>query len=149
MARRKAGGKSGRVAVADSVQAPQTLTDEFLGGPPVNALRRDGRYMSKIAARYIFWARAEGVMLQDVAKDLRMPYGTVRGCIHRMRERPTETLYDCGFVVAVHTGENDVWTKYLCRFCLATFKTKMDSTDHAFRHLYDDGDNIVPRQRHS
>ena len=59
MARRKAGGKSGRVAVADSVRAPQTLTDEFLGGPPVNALRRDGRYMSKIAARYIFWARAD------------------------------------------------------------------------------------------
>ncbi len=105
--------------------------------------------LSNVAVRYIFWARAEGIPLKVVAEDLRVPYGTVMGRINRLRNRPTETLYECGFVVAVHTGENDVWTKYLCRFCLVTFKTRMIATDHAFRHIYEDGDNIVPGQRHS
>ena len=106
--------------------------------------------MSKIAVRYIYyWGRAEGIPMKTVAADLGFRYRAVTSRIARLKNRPTEELYDCGFVVAVHTGENEVCTKYLCRYCLATFKTKLDATDHAFRHLYDDGDNIVPRQRHS
>ena len=132
------------------VPALHTLSNEFLNGPPPAAVRHGGETRpSKVAIRYIFWARAQGIVMQAVARDLKTPYGTVVGRINRLRNRPTEELYDCGFVVAVHTGENDVWTKYLCRYCLATFKTRMAATDHAFRHLYDDGDNIVPRQRHS
>ncbi len=121
-----------------------------MNGPPLAAIRHGKEIrMSKVAVRYIFWARVEGVSLKVVADDLRVPYSTVLARLARMRERPTETLYNCGFVVAVHTGENDVWTKYLCRFCLVTFKTRMIATDHAFRHLYEDGANIVSGQRHS
>ena len=106
--------------------------------------------MSKIAVRYIYyWGRAEGIPMKTVAADLGFRYRAVTSRIVRLKDRPTEELYNCGFVVAVHTGENDVWTKYLCRFCLATFKHMIDASAHAFRHLYDDGDNIMPKQRHS
>ena len=134
---------------ADGLSVPR-LSDEFVNGPSAAAVRHGGEIkLSKVAVRYIFWARAEGVALKAVANDLGVPYGTVMDRIYRLRNSPTDELYNCGFVVAVHTGENEVWTKYLCRFCLATFKRMIDAGAHAFRHLYDDGDNIMPKQRHS
>ena len=87
--------------------------------------------------------------MKTVAADPGFRCRAVTSRIVRLKNQPTQELYDCGFVVAIQTRENDVWTKCLCRFCMATFKDRIDATRHAFRHLYDDGDNIVPRQRHS
>ena len=127
---------------------PMRLSDEFMGGPPTIAIEPGGR-LSRIAVRYIYWAKAEGVTAIVIGKALGITHWAVARRIWRLRNSPTDELYNCGFVVAVHTGENDVWTKYLCRYCLATFKRMIDAGAHAFRHLYDDGDNIMPKQRHS
>ena len=130
--------RSAETVALASIPGPTRLSDEFMGGPPSIAIG-PGKKLSRIAIRYISWARVEGVTATVIRKALGNTDWAIARRIGRLRNRPTEELYNCGFVVAVHTGENDVWTKYLC----------IDATAHAFRHLYDDGDNIVPRQRHS